>query len=130
VYVDIKNTPAAKANPAEYSGLYDADGYRLQLEVAPNGSAKGNGFDTILDGGQQVNFTLKNARVDGALLTGTKVYDGGREESFEAVFVVRTSQTGRNENDIATTETKFGLGFIETSPGSSLEKNRVFLEKR
>lgn len=130
VYVDIKNSPAAKANPAEFSGLYDADGYRLQLEVAANGSVKGYGDDTPLDGGQQVSFTLKNARIDGALLTATKVYEGGREESFEAVFVDRTSKTGRNPNDVATTETKFGLGFVQSSPGNALEKNRVFLERR
>ena len=130
VYVDIKNAAAAKASPSEYSGLYDADGYRLQLEVAANGAAKGYGTDSLLNGGQQVNFALTNARVNGALLTATKVYDGGREEHFEAVFVERTSRTGRNPNDVATTETKFGLGFVQSSPGNPEERNRVFLEKR
>ena len=68
VYLDIKNTPAAKANPADYSGLYDADGFRLQLEVASDGSATGSGFDTLVDSGRTLNFELKSARIDGALL--------------------------------------------------------------
>jgi len=130
VYVDIKNTAAAKATPADYSGVYDADGYRLQLEVAVDGSATGSGFDTLVDSGKSVDFTLRNARVDGALLTATKVYEGGREESFEAVFVNRTSRTGRNANDVATTDTKFGLGFIQSATGSETWTNRVFLERR
>ncbi|HEY2866710.1 MAG TPA: hypothetical protein VGJ02_06430 [Pyrinomonadaceae bacterium] len=130
VYLDIKNTPAAKANPADYSGLYDADGFRLRLEVASDGSAMGSGFDTLVDSGKTLNFELKNARIDGALLTAAKVYDGGREESFEAAFVHRTSRTGKNPNDVATTDTKFGLGFIQSAQGNETWTNRVFLEKR
>jgi hypothetical protein len=130
VYVDVKNTPATKASPAEYSGTYDADGYRLQLEVSADGSAKGAGFDTLIDGGRTFNFTLKNAHVDGALLTATKVYDSGGENSFEAVFVDRTSQSGKNPQSVTTTETKFGIGFIQSAEGNQNWSSRVFLEKR
>jgi len=136
VYVDVKNDPIAKANPAEYSGFYEADGYRLELSVRGDGSATGSGFDTFIDSGKQMNFTLRNAHVDGALLSATKVYDNGQERSFEAVFVNRTSRSGTRPDVITTSETKFGIGFVQygdktvaANNGDSWT-NRVFLEKK
>ena len=40
IYVDIKNEAAVRSNPAEYSGVYDTDGYRLELRADKNGSEK------------------------------------------------------------------------------------------
>jgi hypothetical protein len=133
VYVDIKNEAALRPDPAEYAGLYEADGYRLDLRVEKGGAASGSGYDSLMDNDKRVNFTLKDARIDGALLTATKVYDTGESLPFEAVFVNRTSRAGTRPDAISTTETKFGLGFIQKNSGSNTGEdwtNRVFLEKR
>ena len=85
---------------------------------------------------RRMAFTLKDASIPGALLTGTKVFENGEQQKFEAVFVNRTVATGKNENEITSRETKFGLGYIQK--GSWSDKNgqhmdwtsRVFLERR
>ena len=127
VYVDVKNSPAVK-NPADYSGVYETQfGYRLNLHVDANGAATGSGYDSLDQGGTRANFTLRDARVQGALLTATKVYDNGQTQNFEAVFVDRTVSAGTNPGNITDRESDFGLGFIQTSGSWT---NRVFLERR
>jgi hypothetical protein len=131
VYVDIKNEPALKS-PTEYSGLYESEdhSYQLNLSVSANGAAAGSGYDTAnFDNGQKVNFTLKDARVEGALLTATKIFDNGTSERFEAAFVNRTVSAGQNPNSISTHDTSYGLGFIQGGTDKNANwTNRVFLE--
>ena len=132
VFVDIKNEAVSKADPTEYSGRYEADGYHLQLNVAKDGSLSGSGFDSFGNDGRTVNFQLKNAHVQGALLTGIKVYDNGTEQPFEAVFVNRTARSGSNPNSINDESTEFGIGFIQSN-GANADSawiNRVFLQRR
>ena len=130
VFVDVKNEPAIKADPAEYSGRYETGEYQLTLSVTRDGKASGSGFDTLLNGEKTEPFELKDARVAGALLTGIKVYSNGNRPPFEAVFVNRTSRRGTNPNSISDSSTKFGIGFIQTGGADSDSTNRVFLERR
>jgi hypothetical protein len=125
VYVDMKSEAVLKANLQEYSGVYETYGYRLDLRVAPDGKATGSGYDQIGDSAAKHDFTLRDARVEGALLTATKVYADGRTEAFEAVFNNRTVATGKNANEIESRETQYGLGFIQNYGEWN---NRVFLE--
>jgi hypothetical protein len=124
IYIDVKNEAAVRSNPSDYSGVYEDNGYRLDLSVSPNGAATGSGFDSIGPDGGRMNFTLKDARVDGALLTAMKAFDGGRAEPFEAVFVNRTVSGGTNPNNITDRETAFGIGFIQSS---GTWNSRIFL---
>lgn len=126
VYVSITSEAVVKSNPAEYSGVYEAaDDYRLELKVAPDGRAEGGGYERAsFDGGRR-NFTLRDARVEGALLTAVKVYASGETEQFEAVFNNRTVLTGKNAERIENRETKYGLGFVQNQAEWN---NRVFLE--
>ncbi len=131
-YIDIKNEAAVKNSAAEYSGSYFADdgNYNVELRVSTDGRVEGSGTDTRFEGlnfdkQKLKKFTFRNARIEGALLTATKVYEDGETRKFEAVFVNRTVLTGKNPNEIETRETKFGLGFIETHANFS---NRVFCE--
>lgn len=129
-YVSVKNEQAAKKNPSEYSGGYEADGYRLDLQVAADGTASGTGFDTLGATAKQSTFNLHDARVEGALLTGTKVYTDGETRKFEAVFTKRTSIVGKNPDKIDTTDVAYGIGFVQK--GTSAEgswTSRVFLQK-
>lgn len=134
IYVDIKNDPTVKSSPAEYAGVYESEdsGYKLELNVSAGGAVTGSGHDTTnSDSAQKLNFTLKDARIEGALLTATKVYENGQSLAFEAAFVNRTILSGKNPNDIATRYTRFGVGFIQSgNEKSETWTNRVFLERR
>jgi hypothetical protein len=127
VYVDIKNEPVVR-QPAEYSGRYadEYGGFSLELSVAADGSAEGSGFDTINGGSNasKMNYTLRNARVQGAVLTAEKVYADGTSQRLEAVFVNQTVVLGKNAQTIESRNTVFGLGFVQKN-GDWM--NRVFL---
>lgn len=127
IYIDIKNEPAVRADPTAYSGNYESEEYRMTLSVAKDGSATGDGYDNVGENMRRTNFTIRDARIEGALLTGTKVYEGGTPQPFEAVFTNRTVSTGKNVNQIDSRETLFGIGFIQNNGSWT---NRVFLEKR
>jgi hypothetical protein len=131
VFVDVKNEAVVRPNRSEYSGRYESDGYQLMLTVGENGSASGSGFDSSAGNDKVLKFSLKDGRVDGALLSGTKVYEDGSERPFEVVFVNRTSRVGTNPNVAKSEPTMFGIGFIQYENGNSNSgwTNRVFLEK-
>lgn len=126
VYVDVKNSAAIR-NPADYSGVYESSGYRLDLHVDASGAAAGSGYDSLDRDDARANFTLRDARVQGALLIATKVFDNGETQNFEAVFVNRTVAAGTSPDNITDRQSDFGLGFIQNA---GTWTNRVFLERR
>lgn len=129
IYVDIKNEAAVR-DPVEYSGNYQSEdsGWSLSLHVDRDSLVTGSGFDAINgETSRHRSFVLKNATINGALLAGTKFYENGEQRRFEAVFVNRTVASGKNEHEITSRDTRFGIGFIETGMGSDV---RVFLERR
>jgi hypothetical protein len=129
LYLDVKNQAVVR-DPVEYGGDYESEecGCRLSLQVERDGTVTGSGFDAIdgeTDRGR--NFVLKDASINGALLAGMKFYENGEQRKFEAVFVNRTVAWGRNRDEIASRETRFGVGYIEMGGGMEA---RVFLERR
>src|SRR5688572_4482690 len=126
-YIDIKSEAVVKSNAADYTGIYESsdDGYRLELRVSADGRAEGSGFATDFRNPEKRSFTLRDARVEGALLTATLIYADGATEKFEAVFNNRTTVEGKNPNEIESRETKYGLGFVKFYPDST---SRFFLE--
>lgn len=126
VFIEVKNVPVVK-NAAAYTGIYESDLYTLNLRVEADGTASGTGRDPDGYGewATTTGFTLQNARVNGAVLTGTKVYENGKSEPFEAVFVNRTVSTGKNANSINDRDVEFGLGFVR---GEGQTTSRVFME--
>lgn len=133
IYIDIKNEPVLKNNVADYAGTYACDDgdYRLDLSVS-GGKIEGSGTDLYFedsnfDKQSTRKFTLRDARIEGALLTATKVYENGQTQKFEAVFVNRTTVAGKNPNEIESRETRYGIGFIQTADTMT---NRVFCEFR
>ena len=133
-YIDIKNEAVVR-DAASYAGNYASEDseYNLSLQVN-GGTVSGTGRDWRNE--NRLSFTLKDAFISGALLTGTKVYDNGEQQKFEAVFVNRTVSNGKNANEITSQDTKFGLGFIQEVSNNDSQKgtqtwtNRVFLERR
>jgi hypothetical protein len=128
LYIDIKNEPVVKSDAREYSGVYEGESdYRLELRVSEGGKVEGKGYDRRPNDSGKRNFTLRDARIEGALLTATKVFEGGETEQFEAVFVNRTVVQGKNPNEIETRETKYGLGFIQSYGDWT---SRIFLDSK
>src|SRR5688572_8021772 len=134
-YMHVKNAHAMRSDLSQYSGAYKSNGYVLDLKVGKNGEAEGTGRDQMPNDGRDRGFTLRNARVNGALLTAIKEYGDGETRKFEAVFVERTIVQGKNPESIDTTEKAFGLGWVEG--GSFMQRGdaksewtyRVFLER-
>lgn len=128
-YIDIKSEALVKNNAAEYSGKYESEdlNHRIELRVA-DGKIEGSGFDTIRENSRRENFSLRDAKIEGALLSAVKVYENGKTEKFEAVFVNRTISEGTNANKIEHRASNFGLGFIIGANQNNTE--RVFCENK
>lgn len=126
-YIDVKNETVVK-NAAEYAGVYESPdaNYRIELRASGGNEIEGSGYETNFENSARANFTLRDAKIEGALLTATRVYADGTTKRLEAVFVNRTIVQGANPNKIESRETKFGLGFIENL-GETFQ-NRVFCE--
>ena len=91
-FKDVRSEPAPKTDARLYSGDYEAEHGALSLKVYADGRAEATGTEPDSDFTRTRGFTLKNARVEGALITGTKVYADGQSEPFEGVFVNRTDR--------------------------------------
>ncbi|HEX8722895.1 MAG TPA: hypothetical protein VF736_19915 [Pyrinomonadaceae bacterium] len=127
VFLEMRGEPAARADAAEYSGAYEWErGFPLDLRVSPDGRAEGSGVEPAPNGSRR--FTLRDARVSGALLTGTKVYDGGGTEPIEAVFINLTTRHAQGERG----ETLFGLGVVFDPPkaGEGYSITRLFYARK
>ena len=108
-YKNVRSEPVISANPESLSGTYEVDdfGWILRLRVDRDGKVTGSGEDPIGEGISRA-FTISNGRVQGALLTGTKIFAGGGSERFEGAFLNRTSHDSPTDPGL----TQFGLGVI------------------
>ena len=107
-YKDVRSEPAVKSNISEYSGVYEVQdlGYVINVQVGSDGRVQASGSE------RSRAFTLENARIDGALLTATKVYSDGAREKFEGSFLNRTDRNSPTDPGV----TIFGLGVVLTTP--------------
>ena len=117
-YKDVRSEPAVKQNIADYSGVYEVSdlGYVMNIQVASDGSVQATGSE------KGRTFRLENARIEGALLTASKVYQDATTEKFEGVFLNRTDRN--SPTDPGTTI--FGLGVVLNTP---FEVNGLTYEK-
>lgn len=129
-FKEVRSEPAQRPSAADYSGEYvaemDGADYTLSLKVSADGSVEGSGYEPAPGGGGA--FTLRGARVSGALLTGTKVYADGSTEKLEGVFINRTERD--SPSDPGTTE--FGLGVLFDPPkvAEGLHMERLFFHPK
>ena len=127
VFLEMRAEPAPRADAAGHTGVYESSpDYKLDLRVAPDGIAVGRGTEPGPDGTRA--FTLRDAKVSGAVLTGTKVYDDGREERLEGVFAALSVR--RSPTD--TGETFQGLGVVFDTPRAigGVELTKLFYERK
>jgi hypothetical protein len=130
-YKEVRSAAAIRSNVRDYAGSYEADGMGLSLDlkVDANGNVSGNGHERVtLDSPVWRAFTLRNARIQGALLTATKVYANGATEPFEGAFINRTSFDSPTDKG----ETHFGLGVAGVSRQvvNGVSIDRVFYERK
>jgi len=112
-YKEVRCEPVVKADPSEYSGAYEASdlglGYSLTIRVGNDGRVDGFGYEPAETGVKEARqFVLRNARVEGGLLTAEKVYADGAVEKFEGVFIKRTVLNSPTEEGVSS----FGLGVV------------------
>jgi hypothetical protein len=129
IHIDIVSEPVVRP-AAQYSGEYGADDtFSLRLEVGADGKVTGRGSEPG-PGTDELNFSLRDGRVDGALVVGTKVYDNGTTAKFEGVFIQRKVHTNMADRD----EVLFGLGVVFDPPkrggDDGWEINKSFYEAR
>jgi hypothetical protein len=128
VFLEMRGEPAVRKNPADYSGVYETEsGETLDLRVGADGRAEGQGAEPAPGGARR--FTLRGARVSGALLTGTKVFEDGATERLEAVFIKLTVRHSPTEAGTSA----FGLGVVFDPPksgGDGFELTRLFYALR
>ena len=107
-YKDVRSEPLIRQNLADYSGVYELSdlGYVINVQVGSDGRIQANGSDKTR------TFTLENARIEGAVLTASKVYQDGAMEKFEGVFLSRTDRNSPTDPGV----TILGLGVIPTTP--------------
>jgi hypothetical protein len=127
-YKRVESVPVVKPDPQDYSATYEVPdlGFAVQLRVNRDGSVEGAGYEPVgPDLSVRRSFTLRNGRIDGALLTATQVYANGTQNRFEGAFMNRTSFDSPADKGF----TIFGLGVIgkEITVGGNTF-NRFFYE--
>lgn len=130
-YKEVRSEPAIEPNVRDYAGAYEVQGlgFSLDLRVDSNGTIAASGYEPVdVDATVMRRFTLRNARIEGALFTATKVYASGATEPFEGVFINRTSFDSPRDTGVTT----FGLGVIgpSTRVVGGVYVDRFFFERK
>jgi hypothetical protein len=110
-YKEVRSEPVIRRNIRDYSGVYEVPdlGYTMNLQVGSDGTVEASGFEPATGGTRQARrFRLENGKAEGALLTGTKVYEDGATEKFEGVFMNRTVFSSPTDKGVSV----FGLGVV------------------
>jgi hypothetical protein len=123
-YKKVISEPVIRQNIRDYSGVYEVSdiGYFINVQVESDGNVKAIGSEPANGNTRQArSFRLEGAKIVGAMLTGTKVYDDGPTGKFEGVFINRTEFNSPTDNGISS----FGLGVV----GDPVEAAGVTLDK-
>lgn len=106
-----------------YAGHYRSlgDPMHLDLHVGADGAVSAHGTDPE-------PFELHGARIEAAVLSGTKTYRDGRREPFEGGFLKRSDRSAPGERFT----TRYGIGMLVDAPEGTgiIGLTRIFLEKR
>ena len=122
-YLKVESNPVVKANPEDYSGTYEIPdlGFAMHLRVDRSGHVEGDGYEPLTDPAVRRAFTLRNGKVEGALLIATKVYASGYTEKLEGVFIKTTTFESPTDKGFS----RFGLGTL----GRPIEVSGLTLDK-
>src|SRR5262245_39416884 len=78
-FKDVWSEPTVRSNVGDYAGVYEVAelGYRLDVHVGGDGTVRAFGSD---GDAETRRFDLANAKIEAAVLTGTKRYRDGTTE--------------------------------------------------
>ena len=88
--VKVEATPDVRQNVAEYAATYELEGMGQYLTLEQTTGSWRGVFTENKDGKTTTTGTLKNIRIQDALLTATFADKNGKEKPFEAVFISRS----------------------------------------
>jgi hypothetical protein len=130
-YKEVRCEPVIKQDLKDYSGTYEIVdlGYSINLSVASNGKIEAIGYEpATLDSKPARQFTLREAKIEGALLTAAKVYSDGTVEKFEGVFINRTEFNSPTDSGVS----RFGLGVVgkPVEIVNGLQQDKFFFEMK
>ena len=126
-YKRVVCEPSIKQNIRDYSGVYEGSdmGYLINIQVGSDGSVKATGSDPANGSTRPArSFRLEGAKIVGAMLTATKVYDDGATEKFEGVFINRTDFTSPTDKGVSS----FGLGVVGSFEFGGSTFDRLFYQ--
>lgn len=115
---EVRSELVVRKDVRDYSGTYVAnmgDDFEMRIEVGADRGIRAQGAEPGASGIRR--FTLRDAKIQGALLTGTKVYEDGKTEKFEGVFINRTERDSPTDNGTTT----FGLAVLFDPPKTESE---------
>jgi hypothetical protein len=120
-YKDVRSELLVKPNIGDHAGAYEAAdlGHVINIQIGSDGRVQASGYEKVP---QSRTFKLENVRIEGALLTASKVYQDGTAEPFEGVFLKRTDRNSPTDAGVTT----FGLGVVLRTP---VEHNGLTHEK-
>lgn len=127
-FKEVKSVPVVPAQPSAFSGSYGVPdmGASLRIQIDDAGRVTGSGTDPLGDNSSVARrFTIRDARLDGALITGTKVYGDGSSSKLEGVFINRTSFDRASDNGTTT----FGLGVVTALERNGQTFDRLFYQR-
>jgi hypothetical protein len=129
-FKEIHSTPVSRNDVSFYAGTYSATfgDQPFTIQISTDGRIGASGSEP--DGEQAREFTLRDAQIEGALLTGTKVYRDGTTQQFAGVFIDRTERDSPTDAG----RTTFGLGVVFDPPKYAGELgftlNHIFYQKQ
>ncbi|MBO0861030.1 MAG: hypothetical protein J2P21_21610 [Chloracidobacterium sp.] len=126
-YKEVRCEPVVKSDPSAYSGIYEASdlGYSLSLRFGNDGRVDASGYEPAETGVKAARqFTLRNVRIEGALLTAEKVYADGAVEKFVGVFIQRTTLNSPTDGGVSS----FGLGVVGEIVIGGLTLDKLFYQ--
>jgi hypothetical protein len=121
-YHEVHASPLSYNDIGQYAGHYASEPLALDITVLKDGRVRAVGRD------ESRSFEVRDAKISGALLSGTKVYAGGKSEAFEAVFLIRRDR----DDPKAAFTVMTGLGYFGDVPASwgISSPQHIFLTKR
>ena len=126
-YKKVVSEPASKPSIRDYAGVYEVpgQGFFINLQIGSDGKVHATGSEPAKDDPQQARgFRLDDAKIAGAMLTATKVYDDGAREKFEGVFINLTTFESPTDKGVSA----FGLGVVRHLESSGVAEDKLFYQ--
>ena len=129
-FVEVHGEADPRADVREYAGTYEERTLGETIELRVGGDGRVEAFGTEAVEGKARRFTLRDVRIDGALLFATKVYEDGAAAPFDGLFMKLERAEGISPQEIQRRSTAVGFGVVEQRQFSGGTLDRLFYERK